>query len=448
MKKVIYVLVLWMLMLLTACGGTAAPAQTADAESTQSANPRNEVTEAPFPSDTPSVEEPKPEWTTATPQTDPVRQDGERFEAIIILEGMEETVHYEHIRNDTLGFEMDYDYESFVRRSEAECECFLSVWDNPDNPENYLEVRYSREDAETVAAATCQLLSAEYEVRRDDAFQLERAGSCIRISADEVKGGGRMPDHLQTVYIIPAGDSCRIATEHSEIVESEGFGHRFRYMMDTFSPITRQGGNRLTDEQALAAVKRYCIASDPELERMVNTGTYPAYWEIESSNQQEIVVLFRSYTGALIRYYIDPVSGETYVTEFVPGVTSGEQRTGERFQAGDFLLSIPGTWQTASVISEEDGTAHPAYHVQFTDLEILYGHMVDGTFVSDYADTISRIEQTAAGGFKVQAKAANGVQYTYQTSDRDSDVLEYYETWNEADYPDSYRGGASLSRCS
>ena len=37
------------------------------------------------------------------------RQDGERFEGVIILEGMEETVRYEHVRNDTVGFEMDYD---------------------------------------------------------------------------------------------------------------------------------------------------------------------------------------------------------------------------------------------------------------------------------------------------------------------------------------------------
>ena len=158
--------------------------------------------------------------------------------------------------------------------------------------------------------------------------------------------------------------------------------------------------------------------------------------------------MFRSYTGALIRYYIDPVSGETYVTEFVPGITSEEQRTEESFNARDFLFSIPGTWQTASVVSEEDGTAHPEYYVRFTDSEVLYGHMKDGAFVIDHTDTVRRFGKTAAGGFKVQAEASNGVQYTFQTSESDNDVLEYYETWNEADFSDSYRGGASLSRCS
>ena len=35
----------------------------------------------------------------------------------------------------------------------------------------------------------------------------------------------------------------------------------------------------------------------------------------------------------------------------------------------------------------------------------------------------------------------------YRTAENDPDVLEYYETWNEAEFPDMYRGGASLSRC-
>ena len=64
------------------------------------------------------------------------RQDGERFEDVIILEGMEETVHYEHVRNEAVGVEMDYDYELFVRRSGPDGECFVSCWDRPESPEN------------------------------------------------------------------------------------------------------------------------------------------------------------------------------------------------------------------------------------------------------------------------------------------------------------------------
>ena len=181
------------------------------------------------------------------------RQDGERFEAVIILEGMEETVRYEHLRNDTLGFEMDYDYENFVRHNEADREWFVSCWDDSDNPENYLEVKYSPLDAESAAAAVSETLSSDYEISRDDSFSLERAGSCILILAEEVKGGGFMPDQLQSVYIIPAEDGCRIATAHCATVESEGFLRRFRYMMNTFSAVAAQMNAGKTQDQQSAS---------------------------------------------------------------------------------------------------------------------------------------------------------------------------------------------------
>ena len=66
---------------------------------------------------------------------------------------------------------------------------------------------------------------------------LDRAGSCIRIEASVLKGTNNMADQLQLVYIIPAPDGCFIATEHLYIVESEGFGRRFSYMMNSFSAI-------------------------------------------------------------------------------------------------------------------------------------------------------------------------------------------------------------------
>ena len=189
---------------------------------------------------------------------------------------------------------------------------------------------------------------------------------------------------------------------------------------------------------------------------------------------QDSMTLRNGLTGTMYRciaddetadlcVWYDPASGVSYslgvtakdldgfdlqaVAEALFPVTPEEQRTEEHFNARDFLLSIPGTWQTASVVSEEDGTAHPEYYVRFTDSEILYGHMKDGAFVIDHTDTISRFEKTAAGGFKIQAEAADGEQYSFQTSQSDNDVLEYFETWNEAAFSENYRGGASLSRC-
>ena len=109
-------------------------------------------------------------------------------------------------------------------------------------------------------------------------------------------------------------------------------------------------------------------------------------------------------------------------------------------------LSLPELWQTASVTIADDGTMRPEYHVRFTDTDIIYGHWEDGGFVPDHSDTIVLREETAAGGCRIQAEASNGVRYTYQTSESDKDVWEYFETWNEDDFPETYRGGASLVR--
>ena len=138
------------------------------------------------------------------------------------------------------------------------------------------------------------------------------------------------------VYIIPAADGCRVATAHYSAEGAEGFGRRFHYFMETFSVIAGQGEKRVSDEQALSAVKKYCCISNPELASIEQSGEAPVYWDVSSNGDRETVVLFRSYTGAQIRYYIDTVSGETYVTEFVPGITSEEMRTDESLNVWDY----------------------------------------------------------------------------------------------------------------
>ncbi len=212
----------------------------------------------------------------------------------------------------------------------------------------------------------------------------------------------------------------------------------------------------ITDEQALSAIKNYCHFTNPDLEAIEKAGEYPVYWEVVSGEDNEIVVLFRSYTGAEVRYYIDPASGDTYVTEFVSGITPEEERTDENFNVKDYLSnedissdqnqSLTGTWVTASMGYEYYGTTQAEYYVKFTDTEISYGHMKDDEFILDHSDKIVSLEKVTTGGCMVKAETANGGQYTYRTSKGDDDTLEYYDTWNEDDFPKKYRGGASLSR--
>ena len=172
------------------------------------------------------------EWVPVEPK----REDGERFEAVIILEGMEETVQYEHVVNEELGFEIDYDYESLERYSDTDMECFISVWDGPGNPENFLEIMHDEQNAEAVAARVKEELSQEYDLL-ESTRELERAGECVYIEAAVIKGTNNMADELQAVYIIPASEGCFVATAHFAAEAAEGFGHRFNYMLQTFSEL-------------------------------------------------------------------------------------------------------------------------------------------------------------------------------------------------------------------
>ena len=266
----------------------------------------------------------------------PERQHGDRFEDVITIEGMEETIKLQHFVNETAGFAMDYDYESFVCRASSDRLQIVSAYDDPETPENYLEVSYCPEDAETVADAIEKTLSEDYAVSRDTAV-LNSGLECIHMDASATPDGAYTADVLQAVYVIPAADGCRVAHLRYLPEGSDGFGKRLSHMASTVTVMEPQGERAMSDVQACAAIERYCYASNPDLKGIVDSGEYPVSWQITDYSEEQIVILFHSYTGAEVRYYIDPVSGEAYSTEFVSGVTAEEQRTDETLNVWDYM---------------------------------------------------------------------------------------------------------------
>lgn len=93
----------------------------------------------------------------------------------------------------------------------------------------------------------------------------------------------------------------------------------------------------ITEEQAAEAIRNYCISENPELAEMVESEDNMAYWDASTTDAGEICVLYRSYTGALIRYYVNPETGDTYVTEQVPGIIDEEQKTDETLNLRDLM---------------------------------------------------------------------------------------------------------------
>ena len=128
-------------------------------------------------------------------------------------------------------------------------------------------------------------------------------------------------------------------------------------------------------------------------------------------------------------------------------IGGADEPTSISFTSNESEPVISGTWQTASIGYEADGEMQPEYYVQFSDSEIIYGHMEKNNFVPDYFDSISHFDEMAEGGYIIQAESENGVQYTYKSAEGDENILEYYATWNDEEFSEKYSGSSSLSRC-
>ena len=149
------------------------------------------------------------------------------------MEGMEETVKYEHVRNDSIGIELDYDYENFERHNDSGSERFVSRYDAGTS----LDIGYSPESAEKMADSFAETFSMAYDIVREP-YTLAKAGSCIRIDASATKDG-QTPDLLQAVYIIPAGEGSIVAGMQYSFEAADGFGKRFNEILNTLEIIGR-----------------------------------------------------------------------------------------------------------------------------------------------------------------------------------------------------------------
>ena len=165
----------------------------------------------------------------------------------------------------------------------------------------------------------------------------------------------------------------------------------------------------ITEEQALEAIKEYCFANNPDLEEMIGSDDYTIYFDVSSNDAGEIVVLYRSYTGAEIRYYVDPASGETYSTELVPGIIDEEQRTEESFNIRDALSeSAEKTGRSApasdTVVTREDGERfEDVIMLEGMEETVKYEHARNDeidkeTYELDNAGSCTRIDASAGVG--------------------------------------------------
>ena len=72
----------------------------------------------------------------------------------------------------------------------------------------------------------------------------------------------------------------------------------------------------LTDDEALTGFTNYLYFKIKNLQKILDEDKVPCTWGIASSDQKEIMIMFKSNTGALLRYHINRSTGKTYVTQY------------------------------------------------------------------------------------------------------------------------------------
>ena len=106
---------------------------------------------------------------------------------------------------------------------------------------------------------------------------------------------------------------------------------------DSDSESEKEVVNELTDDMARDAIWKY-ICTEENLE----AGDYDGEAEVgcivtSEKGADEIVIDYKSYTGAHEYFYIDRATGDTHSTEFVPGISDDEVDTGLVINVWDYV---------------------------------------------------------------------------------------------------------------
>ena len=208
------------------CSDNSSDETTTAAETTEATTTEAEVSEET------TTEAETSEETSVSEDEGTGLKDGDRFQGTIMIEGMEEQVNYEHVIDKKIGVELDYEYEYLAKSSENDTLVFTSVYDDAENPRNYLEISFSPEtDISLIEAYSPELAKDYEEVTATDFQNASSTDVPTQLDAFVSKGEAEPADSLQRIYIIPVDGGCIVGVAHFTVESAEGFGNRFGTIM-------------------------------------------------------------------------------------------------------------------------------------------------------------------------------------------------------------------------
>ena len=112
----------------------------------------------------------------------------------------------------------------------------------------------------------------------------------------------------------------------------------------------------LTEEEAMTGFTNYLYFKIKNLQKILDEDKIPCTWGVASSDKNEIMIMFKSNTGALLRYHINRKTGKTYVTQYAVE-TNSYFRTRETLNVREYINKKPTP--TPYVIKPSNATPTP-----------------------------------------------------------------------------------------
>ena len=208
----------------------------------------------------------------------------------------------------------------------------------------------------------------------------------------------------------------------------------------------------LKDEDVLEGFENYLHFKIKDLDEILSEGKKPCTWGIASSDKNEIMIMFKSHTGSLLRYHVNRNTGKTYVTSY--SVEYNDYfRTKETLNIRDYLDKKPTP--TPYAIKPSDNTtaetsAKPKVKISNAVSKTatvggakLPYKIPKVTITGKNTDAANKKMKSDLGKYDLKGSSARSITYSYHTSsklisilvhisDNDSTTVDTYKVYNIA----------------
>lgn len=222
---------------------------------------------------------------------------------------------------------------------------------------------------------------------------------------------------------------------------------KYSELVPETTPSETEPSKPLTDEEALEGFENYLYFKIKNLQKILDEDKVPCTWGIATSSKNEIMIMFKSNTGALLRYHINRKSGKTYVTQY--SVESNSYyRTRETLNVREYIDRKP---TPTPYVIRPSGSTTPK---PTPKMVIKVSNQVSKTAViggKKYPYKIPKVSITGKntgaanrrmkselGKFATKGANARAITYTYHVTDKLVSILVHIAN-HDTDSYDNYK---------